>query len=114
MSRTGSRLVAAAAASLAFVACAKLVGITDTPVTRDDSPDASVAAMGGAGGSLPTDVTMMPGLGGSGGNGDAGGVPASSTGGRAGSGGAPALASQDAGPLETDAGNLGCVEQATR
>ena len=65
MSRTGSLVVAAAAASMAFVACAQLVGITDTPVTRDDSPDASIGALGGASGGSPTDVTMLPVLGGS-------------------------------------------------
>ena len=116
MSRTGSLLVAAAATSMAFIACAKLVGITDTPVTRDDSPDASVAAMGGTGGATPTNVIMMPSGGGTAGNagGGTGGAPSSSTGGAAGSGGSPALASLDAGPLQTDAGSLGCVEQATR
>jgi hypothetical protein len=112
MSRTGSLLVAAGAAALAFIACAKLVGITDAPVTRDDSPDASVAALGGASAGSPTDVTM-PGLGGSGGNGaGAGGAPASSPGGVAGGGGVPTVAALDAGPL--DAGSPGCVEQATR
>ena len=111
MSRTGSLVVAAAAASMAFVACAQLVGITDTPVTRDDSPDASIGALGGASGGSPTDVTMLPVLGGSGGNGG-GGAP--SSGGGAGSGGTPAAAAMDAGPLEADAGSLGCVEQATR
>lgn len=114
MSRTGSLLVAAAGTSLALIACAKLVGITDTPVTRDDSPDASAAAVGGTGGGSPTDVTVLPGLGGSGGNAGGGGAPPSSTAGSAGSGGTPALASLDAGPLEMDAGSLGCVEQATR
>ncbi|HEU4582964.1 MAG TPA: SUMF1/EgtB/PvdO family nonheme iron enzyme [Polyangiaceae bacterium] len=110
MSRKGSLRVATGAASLAFVACAKLVGITDTPVTRDDSPDASVAGLGGASGAAPSDVTMLLGPGGSGGIGGsaAGGPPA----GNAGSGGTTADSSMDAGPV--DAGSLGCVEQATR
>lgn len=115
MSPKRSPLVAATAVSLAFFACAKLVGITDTTVTRDDSPDAGVPPRAGAAGAAPTYVTMMPGLGGSGGTGGgAGGAPPASAVGGAGSGGTPAVASLDAGPLETDAATPACVEQATR
>jgi hypothetical protein len=99
---------------MALIACAKLVGITDTTVTRDDSPDASVPAMSGASGGAGTNVALAPGVGGSGGNGGGGAVSPASTGGGAGNGEAPALASLDAGPLAMDAGSLGCVEQATR
>ena len=115
MSRTGSPLLAATAVSMAFVACAKLVGITDTQVTRDDStPDDSVSAAGAGSGPAPTDVSMAPGLAGSGGGGAVeGGVPMSTLGGTGSSSTGPSFA-LDAGPLSMDAGGLVCNEQAVR
>jgi formylglycine-generating enzyme len=110
MPRARSKLASVAGLSLWLAACAKLVGITDTPVTRDDpSPDAGVGALGGSGGST---TNVMISQGGAGGSGGTAGV--ASVGGSGGSGGAggspPAL---DAG-VAPDAAEPSCSEEATR
>jgi hypothetical protein len=110
MSRARSILVSRCTLSLALVSCAKLVGITDTPVTDDsESPDAG-APLRGAGGSVG-DVSMSPGgAGGSGGSGGTAGVLSAG-----GSGGTGEMASPqlDAGVVP-DAGEAACADQATR
>ena len=108
MSRTGSLRVAGVALWMGLVACAKIVGITDTVVEREEQgPAAGASGSGGAAGA-PTDVAISPSRGGSAGGGGAGGAAPSA----AGSGGMPPLLAMDAGPL-TDAASLGC-EQAAR
>jgi sulfatase modifying factor 1 len=111
MSRARSRLVSAASLSLWLAACAKLVGITDTPVTNHgEPPDAGVAARVGSGGS-PAEVTVSPGAGGGGGSGGRTGAPSA-----AGSGGTGAVVPSpalDAGVV-ADAAEPACSDQATR
>ena len=112
MSRARSLLISVSALWLASVACAKLVGITDTVVTRgDDSPDASAPSLGGTGGA-GIDVTIAPGVAGMGGAAGSGGPVLSSTG-SGGSAGDASVAPLDA-KMMTDASKLACTEAATR
>jgi len=108
MSRARSKLVSVSALWVASVACAKLVGITDTPVTREDAPDASLPSLGGSGGA-PTVATTSPA--GSGGGGGGSGPALSSTG-NGGSAGAAPVSPPDGGLA--DAAPLTCSEAATR
>ncbi|MEO8179276.1 MAG: SUMF1/EgtB/PvdO family nonheme iron enzyme [Deltaproteobacteria bacterium] len=110
-----SKLVSVGALCMTFAACAKLVGITDTTVTRDDESDESVAAAQGGSGGSATEGTMSPAAGATGGSGGRNG-PAGAPSSAAGAGATgetlpnPAL---DAG-LVPDAGEGPCTDQATR
>jgi sulfatase modifying factor 1 len=112
MSRSRWLLISLSALWLASAACAKLVGITDTPVTRQDgSPDASSSLLGGSGGAA-SNVAIAPLVAGAGGVGGSGG----SAPGAAGSGGSAAevpVSQPDAGVL-TDASAGACPEAAAR
>ena len=115
MSRARSRLVSLASLSLWLAACAKLVGITDTPVTNyGESPDASVGAAGGGSGGSPTEVTVSPrGAGGNNGSGGSAGAP--SVGGSGGTGEVVPTPVLDAGAVPVpDAAEPPCSDQATR
>jgi hypothetical protein len=110
MARSQRKLASFFGLSLALAACAKLVGITDTPVTDDGmSSDAGAMLLGGSGGSSAGEVTIAAGSGGgsgAGGSGGSAGAPSA-----AGAGGAgPVL---DAGVVP-DAGAALCTDQATR
>jgi sulfatase modifying factor 1 len=111
MSRARSKLACFSCVLLGFAACSQLVGITDTPVTKDgESPDSGVGAIRGSGGSSTVVNTAQGGTGGGGGSGGGPGV--------SGSGGAGGTEQQQTPSLDAggpaDAGEPPCTDQATR
>ena len=114
MSRARSLLISVSALWLASAACAKLVGITDTVVTRaEGAPDASTSSLGGSGGAA-TNVAIAPEVAGTGGAGGSGGSMAGAAGsaGSGGSAGEAPVSQLDAGVM--DASGAECTEAATR
>jgi len=95
---------------LSFLACAKLVGITETEVTRDESPDAS---MGGASGTSAVATSGSGGGAGLGGSGLGGGSGSGGNSGSGGGGGTPPVVDPDAGAL-SDAAPAGCTQGQAR
>jgi len=100
------------------LACAKLVGITETEVTRDDSLGTSMGGASGASGVAGSGSQGGPGPGGStsGSSGSAGaaaGGSASSSAGSGGSGGNPASVDADAGSM-SETTPVGCTPGLAR
>jgi formylglycine-generating enzyme len=93
---------------LLWMGCAKLVGITETEVTREETLDAR-GTLGGAAGSSAVATAGTGGAAGLGGNGGNSGGGAGSGGG----GGSPALVDPDAGP-SSDAAPAGCTQGDAR